>query len=373
MNECNKIGENTTNLLLRDIHFWPYHNITPLSTITETTRNILNWMITSKFRMNSIPAFFTAVPDISKNQLKKIISLGYNPVAVRYAEIVHRSDTCAIENHKKDSAKYSSIYTKFDKNLWFSFNDTEDTCGKILKKFTTVQGIRIPEEKNIGQGGFGKVFEGQLKGSKIAAKVIDVTDGYRKWVQNITSESTVKNTFGILTGNLTSEAAIQGQLKHKNILPVIEHWIQCQNLKKISLVIATPLCIMNLQEWLEDKQFVFNNVKQYMIQICDALFYLASENVIHRDVKLSNILVKSETKVLLADFGLVNTNGLTPIYCAPEQVTQSSVAETDIYGLGVTILLSFFEVESGLQLLFSCAKDGNYVSVIVMVVKITFI
>jgi len=107
-----------------------------------------------------------------------------------------------------------------------------------------------------------------------------------------------------------------------------------------------------------------------MIQICDALSYLASENVVHRDVKLSNILVKSQTEVLLADFGLVNTNGLTPIYCAPEQVTQSSVAETDIYGLGVTILLSFFEVESGLQLLFSCAKDGSPTNITARIINI---
>ena len=157
MNECNKIGENTTNLLLRDIHFWPYHNITPLSTITETTRNILNWMITSKFPMNSVPAFFMLVPDISKKELAELISLGFNPIVARYNDIKNTSVTDAIENHKKDYAKYGSIYTKFDENLWFSFKDTEDPNGNILKKFTPFQGIRIPEDNNIGQGGYSRV------------------------------------------------------------------------------------------------------------------------------------------------------------------------------------------------------------------------
>ena len=62
---------------------------------------------------------------------------------------------------------------------------------------------------------------------------------------------------------------------------------------------------------------------------------------------------------MLGDFGLVNKNGVTPIFCAPEQLSNDAVQSTDVHGLGITILLSYFEISSGLQLLFGSPKDAN--------------
>ena len=70
-----------------------------------------------------------------------------------------------------------------------------------------------------------------------------------------------------------------------------------------------------------------------------------------------NILVKSKHVALLGDFGLVKKDGVTPIYCAPEQLSASVVEATDTHGLGITILFSFFEHDSAIRLLFAGYKD----------------
>ena len=64
------------------------------------------------------------------------------------------------------------------------------------------------------------------------------------------------------------------------------------------------------------------------MQICLALKYVHDNKIIHRDLKASNILLKSDGTVLLADFGIakilnfthqkVRTIVGTPYYLAPE-------------------------------------------------------
>lgn len=90
-------------------------------------------------------------------------------------------------------------------------------------------------------------------------------------------------------------------------------------------------------------------------QTARALSYVHQQGIIHRDVKLSNLLVKSfeplsRIHVKLTDFGIckdmaqdgltiVGTRMGTDFYCAPEQMAAPEKADTrsDIYALGVCI------------------------------------
>ncbi len=85
-------------------------------------------------------------------------------------------------------------------------------------------------------------------------------------------------------------------------------------------------------------------------QVCDALHYAHAKGVIHRDIKPGNILVTTDSRAKLADFGLARpikdesamltgTNVVmgTAAYMAPEQQEGHADQRADIYALGVML------------------------------------
>ena len=64
------------------------------------------------------------------------------------------------------------------------------------------------------------------------------------------------------------------------------------------------------------------------MQIINGIEYLHSRNIVHRDLKLENVLVFDHLNIRIADFGLarkiqntMTSKKGTPIYMAPEQDT----------------------------------------------------
>ena len=100
-------------------------------------------------------------------------------------------------------------------------------------------------------------------------------------------------------------------------------------------------------------------------QTAEALAALHEQNYVHCDLKPNNILVKSDKKVKIIDFGQACPIGSvkkriqgTPDFIAPEQVRCEPVTvQTDIYNLGAT----FYWMLSGAKLptLFTLKKKQN--------------
>ena len=279
-----------------------------------------------------------------------VIKKGFNPKMLLY-QFDDQKRATFISNWTN---KLGTNFTKLNNNFWFCIKESEcdKNCSKACKdqtaKFIYTKGVRTPRNVKIGEGGFGKVFLGNIHGVKVGAKYTDVTKRYQKLLDG--ERYAIDEVTQGLLGDIAFEANLQSSFGHPNILKVRDWWIQCSGLNvinpqndnpTINLVIATPKCYNNLQKWLDTEHFDFGQIQLFIVQIAEALEYLENKEFSHRDVKPENILIstKNDPKALLSDFGLVKTaTGLTPGYCPPERFKKygNVTGLSDVYSLGVT-------------------------------------
>jgi cyclin-dependent kinase-like len=142
----------------------------------------------------------------------------------------------------------------------------------------------------------------------------------------------------ILRKTTLREVKILRLLKHNNIVSLTEAFR-----RKGKLYLVFEYVEKNLLEVLEEQPqgLGTDNVRLYIHQLCQAIHWCHSHNVVHRDIKPENLLIDCRTKLLkLCDFGFArvltkSTNELTDYvatrwYRAPELLLGS----TD-YGFGV--------------------------------------
>lgn len=91
-------------------------------------------------------------------------------------------------------------------------------------------------------------------------------------------------------------------------------------------------------------------VKKYMADLCMALMCLKKMKIVHRDIKLHNILLNDNDHAVLCDFGfavvydeanaasVAYDHSYTPNYAAPEIIYDNIISfATDVWGFGVCL------------------------------------
>lgn len=178
----------------------------------------------------------------------------------------------------------------------------------------------------IGEGSFGKVYKARVKGcgNIVAMKSISKKGKTEKELRN-----------------LRSEIEILTKLNHNHIISVFDSFET-----ETEFTLVMECAHGELYEVLQDdKRLPVEMVQQIAKQLVQALHYLHSNRIIHRDIKPQNILVGHNGIVKLADFGFArsmsyNTMVLTsikgtPLYMAPELVQEQPYNHTaDLWSLG---------------------------------------
>ncbi|NJN93970.1 MAG: serine/threonine protein kinase [Anaerolineales bacterium] len=188
-------------------------------------------------------------------------------------------------------------------------------------------------EALLGHGGMARVYRGfdtRLKRTA-AIKVIDAPF----------------QTDPAYATRFEREAQAIAQLKHPHVVGVYRYG-EANGLLYIAMEYIEGADLETvLATYHDDQQFMPpSEVSRIIRPVCLALDYVHSQGVIHRDIKPSNIMLDSQGRPILTDFGLVlldyQTRGEifgTPHYIAPEQVVSSAgaVPQSDLYSLGVIL------------------------------------
>lgn len=201
----------------------------------------------------------------------------------------------------------------------------------------------------LGFGGFGKVFKGVLKnGMVVAVKCInhDSKQGLREFMAEIGS---------------------MGRLQHKNLVQM-RGW--CRKGNELMLV-YDYMPNSSLNRWIFDKPthiLSWPGRRRVLSDVAEGLNYLHNgwdQVVIHRDIKSSNVLLDSDMRGRLGDFGLAKlyqhgeVPGTTRVvgtlgYLAPELAkVVSPTTASDVYSFGVVAL----EVACGRRPIDMAAED----------------
>lgn len=204
------------------------------------------------------------------------------------------------------------------------FCEVDQRTGRVIHTYT--------RGKLLGRGGFAHCYEATENdsGRIYAVKVVE-----KKALKPKTQ------------AKLKSEIKIHGSLQHEHIVK-FERFFEDANNVYILLELCTGQTLMDLQK---RKRRLNDLEAQYlMMQTLLGVKYMHQNNIIHRDLKLGNLLLTDKMVVKIADFGLAaqlefdgerkRTICGTPNYIAPEILDGGSHGhsfEVDTWSLGVIL------------------------------------
>ncbi|KAF9901868.1 hypothetical protein EC991_005602 [Linnemannia zychae] len=194
--------------------------------------------------------------------------------------------------------------------------------------------------RKLGSGGFKDCYAGTYNGENVAIGELRV--------QNFTEADITE---------MKHEISVLKQLRHENIVSFVG---VCTNVRHLCIV--TELCENgDLYDYMRKvRKPSFGRLIMYMHDIALATAYMHSRrpSIIHRDLKSMNILITSDNKAKINDFGLarirtranasMHTQCGTPNWQAPEFWSPNPryTEKVDVYACG----LIFWEILSWAEL-----------------------
>lgn len=201
-------------------------------------------------------------------------------------------------------------------------------------------------EREIGRGGMGTVY---------LAKRADGEFEQSAAVKLVRRGMDLK----LVSRRFRQERQILADLNHPNIARLIDGGTTEDGMPYFVMEYVEGF---SLRDFCERNDLTINQRLRLFEQVCDAVTYAHAQNVLHRDLKPNNILVKPDETVKLLDFGIAKLHNpeiaraenseqsfmtrwlMTPEYASPEQARGEKLTPaSDLYSLGVIL----YELVSG--------------------------
>lgn len=190
--------------------------------------------------------------------------------------------------------------------------------------------------KKIGSGGMGNVY--QARDNRLDRIVA---------VKILKSEFNDDENF---VRKFRRESLAAASISHPNIVSIYDVGVDEIDGGKFYYIVMEYVDGPTLKEFirehgpLSEKQAV-----NYTIQIAEALKIAHKNNIVHRDIKSQNIMITSDNRVKVTDFGIARMAGNTTMtvtnavmgsvhYFSPEQARGQKVDfRSDIYSMGIVL------------------------------------
>lgn len=213
---------------------------------------------------------------------------------------------------------------------------------KITQLLGSLLEGRFLLEELLGEGGFGAVFKARdiHTGCFYAIKLICIDD-------RLSDEQRIQQI-----QFFNREAGTLARVKHPNVVTIYDAGLADGRIPYLLTEYVEGRLLSQIL--LDDKQLAYERFRHIFLQICSAVAAIHELGIIHRDLKPSNIIVSSDGRCRLIDFGLaklVRGHGSddwlrtltlsgkvqgTVYYMSPEQAQGHRLDErTDIYSLGI--------------------------------------
>lgn len=184
----------------------------------------------------------------------------------------------------------------------------------------------------LGRGGFGKVNLGL---HKLTRRLVAIKSINKRFLVDERSKRKIEN-----------ETRLLKMMRHESVIKLYETFETDKH-----FLFIMEICVGgDLLSYTRKRKCLPEKVAKHMFyQIVIGLGYIHSRNVIHRDIKLENLLIDNMGHVKIADFGVgtywpdktkvCKDNCGTLAYLAPEVVSNHGYTDgkIDIWAAGVTL------------------------------------
>jgi len=183
----------------------------------------------------------------------------------------------------------------------------------------------------IGEGAAGQVFVATnvQTGSKVAVKKMEINNDNVKL--------------------LITEIGIMKTSDHPNVVKYFDSFIMGDNELWVVMEFMGAGCLTDVLECFDSVQMTEPQIAYCCRETLRSLAYVHSLHRIHRDIKSDNILLSTDGKIKLADFGYAaqlthgrvkrNTVVGTPYWMAPELIRGHDYGtKVDIWSLGIMLI-----------------------------------